>query len=330
MNKITRSLCLLLVGGLFAVGCEEDPSSVGSSDPSFGAKPVPANPALVWRGAQIIGGVTYSALYVGDSTIAPTARIHTVASSSVFHWSAPTWSPSGGSVVFTQGGSGSIPDTIKAIDVSVNSKGNVVSSNLRTILGLSGTASRLKNSFWSSTTSKNMIAYTSDDGASSSLQVVSGSGGAATQVASFDETWSGNTLGLGYPTWNADDSRLAVVRHGNDAAMIMIYNTSTWEYVDSIAVEGTVFGLEWSRSGANKLAFALQGVGSTIKKLYFVSPTTGAVPTTNDVIGTYPTWSPNNSSVLYVDAGNAYKNTPGTSSTTHISNFGGLGFKWKR
>jgi hypothetical protein len=112
--------------------------------------------------------------------------------------------------------------------------------------------------------------------------------------------------------------------------MIMIYNTSTWEYVDSIAVEGTVFGLEWSRSGANKLAFGLQAVGSTITKLYFVDPSTGSVPTTNNVVGTCPTWSPNNSSVMYVNAGNAYKNVPGTASASLVSNFGGSLLKWKR
>jgi hypothetical protein len=329
MKHSLRLCSFLLTAGLVLAGCEE-PSSTGASDPSLGGKPVTPKPALVWRGARIIGGVTYSALYVGDSTIAPTAPIHTVASTGLVHWASPTWSPSGGSVVFTVGGTGSIPDTIKAVDVSVSAKGSVVTSNLRTILGLSGTSSRLKNSFWSSTTSTNSIAYSSDDGSSNSLWVISGNGGAPTQIASFDEAWSGSSSGLGYPTWNPDDSRLAVVRHGNNSAMIMIFNTSTWEYVDSIAVEGTIFGLEWSRSGLNKLAFALQAVGSTDKKLYFTTPTTGSVPTTNNVLGTYPTWSPNNSSVLYVNSGNAYKNVPGTTSTSLVSNFGGIGFKWKR
>jgi hypothetical protein len=330
MKHSLKLASLLFLAAAFISSCEQDPTSIGSSDLSLGGKPVAANPALVWVGAQLIGGVAYPALYVGDSTISPTARIHTVSSTSVHLMGAPTWSPSGGSVVFSQVGSGSIPDSIKAIDISVNTKGNVVSSNLRTIVAQTSTSSRVKNSFWSSTAGANKIAYTQDDGASNSLWIVSASGGSPTQVASIDETWAGSTSGLGYPTWNADDSRLAVVRHGNNSAMIMIYNTSTWEYVDSIAVDGTIFGLEWSRAGANKLAFGLQAVGGTTNKLYFVTPTTGSTPTTNNVLGSYPTWSPNNSSVLYFNSQNAYKNVPGTTSTTLISNFGGLGMKWKR
>lgn len=329
MKQSLKLGSLLLLAMTFA-SCEQDPSSIGSSEPSYGGKPAPAKPALVWLGAQLIGGVAFPALYVGDTTISPTSRIHTVSSSNFRIWAAPTWSPSGSSVVFTQNGNGYGPDSIKAIDVSVNSKGDVVSSNLRTITALSGTSSHMKNAFWSSTTSRNAIAYTQDDGASNSMWIVSGNGGTPTQVASIDETWAGSTSGLGYPTWSPDDSRLAVVRHGNGSAMIMIYNTSTWEYVDSIAVEGTILGMEWSRTGANKLAFGLQAVGGTTTKLYFVTPTTGATPTTNNVLGSYPTWSPNNSSVLYFNAQNAYKNVPGTASTTLVSNFSGLGMKWKR
>ena len=112
--------------------------------------------------------------------------------------------------------------------------------------------------------------------------------------------------------------------------MIMIFNTSSWQCVDSIAVDGTVFGLEWSRSGANKLTFGLQAVGSTVSKIHFVTPTTNSVPTTNNVVGVYPTWSPNNSSVLYVNSGYVNKNTPGTTSVTQVSNFGGTAMKWKR
>jgi hypothetical protein len=109
----------------------------------------------------------------------------------------------------------------------------------------------------------------------------------------------------------------------------MIFNTSTWAYVDSIAVSGAICGLEWSRTGLNKLAFGVQASGGTTKTLYYCTPTTGSTPTTNSVAGSYPTWAPDNSSLLYVNSG-LYKNSAFTASTSYISSFSGRCMKWKR
>src|SRR6476660_2480441 len=87
---------------------------------------------------------------------------------------SPSWSPDGHSIAFTQLGDGvGMPDTIKAIDISVNSSGAVVTSNLRTIFGLNTVSTRLKNPFWSATSGKNVIAFASEDATTNSLWTVS-------------------------------------------------------------------------------------------------------------------------------------------------------------
>src|SRR5205823_1439911 len=110
-------------------------------------------------------------------------------------------SPTGGSICVTQKGNGSstAPDSIKAIDVSVNSSGVAVGSNLRTILGLANRSVRLNNAFWSSTTSMGKIAYTTQESTTNSLYVVGQSGGTPTQIYSYDATGG---IKLGDPTWN--------------------------------------------------------------------------------------------------------------------------------
>jgi len=269
-----------------------------------------------------------------DGTHNTAVQVAGVSTSIINYTYLPGWSPTGGSICFTQWGSATAPDTIKAIDVSVNSSGVPVGSNLRTIVGLPDQTVRLNGAYWSSTSAVGMIAYTTRDGATNSLYVVSQSGGTPTKICSVDTAWMHFGLTLKNPTWSPDDSRLAVCRDSSANAstatsMILIFNTSTWACVDSIAITGGVFGLEWSRSGSmNKLAFVDFVSGSN--HLYYCDPTTGATPTTYGLVGSYPTWSPNNSSVMYVNSSGLTKNIPLTSTTTSVSSFGGAGVKWKR
>lgn len=333
MNKITRSLCLLLVGGMFAVGCEEDPSSVGSSDPSFGAKPggggggstTPADPELAYTKQVFSKGKQIYNLFVMNIDGTNLTSIYKVPSASMTFGGSPTWSPDGGSIAFTQAGDGStIPDTIKAIDVSVNSSGVVVGSNLRTVVGLSTTSIRFKNPFWSATSGTDLIAYTTDDGTTNSLYTVPASGGSPTLRTSVDKTWAGHTNPLGVPTWNGDDSKLAMIRIGSGNTTIMIFNASTWAYIDSIVVSGSIFGMEWSRAGStNALAY------STNSKISYVEPVTGAVPSTNDAVGQYPSWAPDNSSLMVVSGGSLYNNTAYSASTSLVTTSVGPVVRWK-
>jgi hypothetical protein len=340
MKQLLSFCALLLVAGAFLVGCDQDPNASGPDIRPMAAKGTSSitNPALVWTGAiqgdgqQSDAASYYSAIWVADSSFSTGTHLVLKAKAnrySMYFNGVPGWSPSGGSVCLVQKGINTMPDSIKAFDISVstkkgNSYGDPVGSNERTLIGFANTNSRIRNAFWSSTSTMNKLAYTTINGTTESLWVISGSGGTPTNI------WTVDNLTLESPTWNADDSRLAVVRNNasGGTATIMIFNTSTGAYVDSISVSGAIKGLEWSRSGMNKLAFGLNASGSD--KLYYCDPTTGATPATNNVAGVNPTWSPNNSSTMYMNTSGLNKNVPFTTSTTSVLTFGGFGVKWKR
>lgn len=325
---------LILAGGLLA-GCDQEPNPAGPDIRPMAAKGKPsadAHPALVYQGSVNYRGNTLTTVNVMDTDATDQTALYRVANSNMTILGSPTWSPSGSSIAFTQQGSGSIPDTIKAIDVSVNSKGEAVGSNLRTVIGLATTTVRFKNPFWCSSSSTGKIAYTTHNGTTESLWVIDESGGTPTEIYRVDTSWVHYNFPLGVPTWNPDDSRLAMIRYSTTGptTTIMIFNTSTWACVDSISVSGGIHGLEWSRSGMNKLAFGLYASG--VYSLYFCDPTTGATPTTSGVRGTFPSWSPNNSSVAYTahPGSSLGKNVPGTTTTSTISSDSYLLAKWKR
>jgi Tol biopolymer transport system component len=335
MNPITRSLCFVLLGGALAIGCEEAPSSVGTSDPSFGAKPgsggggstTPANPELCYVGRSAYKSKSYMTLFVMNADGSNLTPILRRTSTNYAFGGSPTWSPDGGSIAFTLVGDGvNQPDTIKAIDISVDNNGAVVGSNLRTIVGLSTVNVRIKNPFWSATTGTDVIAYVTDNGTTNSLYTVPAAGGASTLISTIDKAWAGHTNPLGTPTWNGDDSKLAMIRLGVNNTTIMIYNTSTWDYIDSITVAGGIAGLEWSRAGStNSLAYSIAG------KIYYVAPTTGAAPTTNNASGSYPAWAPDNNSMMVVNSSDLYKNTAFSASSSYVTALSYItgAVKWK-
>jgi len=319
---------VILCGAVMMAGCQQDPSSTSTSsmqlplsNPHGGGGSTPANPVLTWTGYLTSHGTTYGAVYVADSDMTHVTAVHLSPSGNTWFKPTSSWSPSG-SICFSKGG-GTVtaPDTIEAVDVSVNSSGVAVGSNFRVIVGMTSQADRLNNPFWSSTTAMNKIAYTTY-GAAGKLWVVSASGGTPTLILSVDTGDTHNAQPLVSPTWNADDSKLAVLRRGATTSTILIYNTSTWVCVDSIPCSGMFNGLEWSRTGMDKIATTLNG------QLYFVDPTTNATPTTSGVVGSLSTWSPNNSSVLYQNSGNLYKNVPFTSTITLVAS--GSAVKWRR
>lgn len=335
MKNILRSCAVLLIASSFTTGCEAPTNDVDNT-PKFqmgnphgggGGTSTPANPELCYTSKITSKGKMYYTLAVMDVDGShPTTIYQAPKPSPMILYGSPTWSADGGSIVFTQSGGGG-SDTIKAIDVSVNSSGQAVGSNVR-VIAIAPTGVGYKNAFWSSAGS-GLIAFTSNETNSNSLWTVSASGGTPTKIMSIDKTWSGSANPLGMPTWNGDDSRLALIRMGASNTTIMIYNTSTWAYEDSIVVPGTVNGLEWSRSGMNKLAY------STNNQIYYVDPVTGATPTTNNVTGGFPAWAPDNSSLMYTasttpgGSGEVRNNTAFSATTSLISTTSVAAVKWK-
>jgi Tol biopolymer transport system component len=137
---------------------------------------------------------------------------------------------------------------------------------------------------------------------------------------------------MGAPTWNADDSRLAVLRGDNagSSSKIMIFDVATSAYTDSISVSGAIYGLEWSRSGINKIAFSSTASGTS--QIYYVDPTNGATPSSTGVAGLYPSWSPDNSSIVFQRSATVYKSDAfsSTSSALAAVNNSNTAPKWRR
>ncbi len=338
--KQKHLLFAITVSCLTVLSACEHPTGSGQGFPDIA--PSPARPALTYYGAFTKGASSYSAIYVMDSDGAHPTPIQIAGDTSVTYGSSPSWSPTGTAICFTQGGTSTVPDSIKAIDVSVATSLTPLGSNLRTIFGLPNTSIRMKNPFWSSTTAMGMIAYATNEGASESVWVVPQSGGMPMKIFSVDTSWVHNPNPLGYCTWSPDDSRLAVCRFSSGAnpTTIMIFNTSTWAYVDSIPLTGWVVGLDWSRNGLNKLAFGMAPSSSDPYYLYYCDPTTAATPVTNGVVGSLPTWSPDNSIIVYfidessvLEAGvksfGVYRVTSFTPFITEVSPMN-TSVKWKR
>ena len=292
----------------------------------------PAHPALTYYGMVHGEGANSPGIWVMDADGSHQTPVQVGPPAGV-QFGSPSWSPSGASICFTQGGMGVFPDTIKAFDVvTLNSAGAPVGSNLRTIFGTSDPSASLAQPCWSSTAAGGKIAFvqtglTIRGQTTSTLCVVPQNGGKPVNVLTAK-----GPLELDFPTWSPDDSRLAVVRANLPTeAMIMIYNTSTWQCVDSIPLVGGVLGLEWSRAGMNTLAFGMRTVPNDPYFLYTCDPITGAAPVTDSVRCYWPTWAPDNSSVMYWQFGVGMLNSsPFKPITTVVSPYCNTVVKWKR
>jgi hypothetical protein len=329
----------MAAAALIAVGCNEAPTT--SSPQELMSKPpasTPANPALTYQGTGNSKGSSYQTVAVMDADGSHQTNLYGSAQTAGQFFMYESWSPTGTSIAFVQtNGSATAPvASIKALDVSVNSSGAAVASNVRTIYNLPANTDVNVGLAWSSTVTMGKIAYATWDPVSSTrtLWVIPQTGGAPIKVWGCDATYvkeDGSVIGhrqpLTSPTWSPDDHMLAAIRADSATtatpyvvSTIMIFSTTdnggTWSYTDSIKVPGTtgpgVAGLEWSRnaSGINKLAYYNAGDWS----LYYVSPVTGAVPTTNGVKGRYPAWSPDNGLIIFQNLGGG-----GNGSSSYLS-----------
>ena len=308
MKQKLSSLLTVTCCGILIAACNHAPSGPADGLTS-GIVTSPAHPALTYYGLAKSGDSTYPAICVMDSDGRNQASVF-VASSNGLNVAAPSWSPDGNSICFTQCGLGVFPDSIKVVDISAGqSMSPVLKNNVRTVVGLSmpgsisglaGAGMTLGYAYWSSTSAFGMLAYTATIKDKISLCVVSAMGGTPKVL---NTNWASERYG--YIAWSPDDSRLAFCRldppYGNNT--IMIFNTGDWSCVDSIKVSGLVEGIDWSRKGMNKLVFARAADFSSPYYLYYCDPKTGATPTTNGVVGEMPSWSPDNSSIVCYNNG---------------------------
>lgn len=337
MQKLLSASLLAAFAAFAFVSCSQDPQSpngastlaLKSSAGGSGGS-TPAHPALTFANQVNVGTsrnpVLYWDLQVSDSDGTHITTIYT-ASSTTEEVSSPTWSPDGKSICFLDL-NGNFTRAIKAIDVSVNSSGVAVGSNLRTIYVPSASDSViLTNPRWCQNSTTGQIVFTRlHDGYTqrylSEICTVSQSGGSPTVLASIQGSGHGADGRFSLPCWSPDDSKIAARRQDTTISgviycTIMIFDASNGNATDSINLHSSALNpspLVWSHSGMNQLAFGASG------NLYYCAPTTGSTPSTNGVTAQLNCWSPTNSSLLVGGQGAALqKNTPFTTSLSNIA-----------
>jgi len=219
------------------------------------------------------------------------------------------WSP--GSSILMSGN----PDSLYAADVSVNSSGVPVASNVRVIVSksfyLSDSTTIGNNPAWSATSSVNKIAFQlrairNANRPAATICTQSASGGSWDTLHSFPSHYFVNGI-----TWKADDSKIAVLLSYNlttPAYSVVIMDASTGATTDSIPLPSNStgwYGLQWSHgSSLNLLTLmrdtAYPGHSLDGDYIYYLTPSSESTPTTQNVGAYYnATWSPTSSSLMF-------------------------------
>jgi hypothetical protein len=344
-----RIAALALVA-LIVAGCDEAPTTSSADDPMARPAPsTPANPALCYEGYTTLKGKGYRTVAVMDADGTHQTNLYGTTLPIGTYLDDESWSPGGTSISFVENnGSTTAPvGAIKAIDLSVNSSGAAIGSNVRTIYDLPAGYGTSGGVQWSSTSAMNKIAFATwnPNTTDRTLWVVPATGGAPIRVWGSDATYikeDGSVLGhrqtLSNATWSPNDERLAAVRLDSAGAptnpyavaTIMIFNTTdngnTWTYTDSIKIAGStstpVANLEWSRgaNGIDKLAYGNLNYNANKGQIFYVDPVTNAVPTTQGVLGRCPSWSPDNMTLIYNNRSSGDYLSKITSFSTNVSN----------
>ena len=332
--KILLSFVTIAIFVAFT-GCRQDPNSTNSSMPmKTSGSSTPANPAVTYRGTVTTGSghssATYQTIAVMDTDGTHQTNIWT-ASSTTDQDSYPYWSPTGGSIVWSNHtNSVAAPSgSILAIDVSVNSGGIAVGSNLRSIYSWQSSDSvEVTPAVWCQQSATGKIAFMRDHqnvgNYVNDLCIINQDGSGITTLASRNV---GTTDNMSKPTWSPDDSKIAVSRSTSGGHYsILIFNASSGALLDSIALTTSPNTIRWSHTGENKLL-----ITGASGYLSYLTPSSGSTPTTYSVATSgYYCWSPNNSGILYTNSGALKKNTSFTSSISTIqSSFSGNGLDWR-
>lgn len=297
--------------------CDTDsPVESGSTTMNRPAPPPPpanANPAFVMIGTVPTGKHTspLTVIQVVDADGSDKATVFRGQSGSIFR--KPTWGPGGAgtaaspwTISFTEG----IGDVsyLRRVDVWVVN-GVVQSSAATTVVSYPSTAGKAARiQAWSPSTTTREIAYTEADWNSlpspetSRLMVVSDTGGTPVELH------AASGVHIGPISWNADGSKLAVTcSSATQGVHIRIIDRVTPANVQVILANqhNSISFIDWSRSGLNQIAY---GANASVNGTYYLYTTnvSDATPTPSQVlsssqavIGTYPTWSPDNTRLAY-------------------------------
>jgi hypothetical protein len=328
MTKLLAASFLTLAMLLGA--CQQDPQS-SMTNPVFpqASRTTAANPKIVYVSSD-------GHLAVMDSDGTHQTVINTSDVNRNGNNLRPMWS-TGSSVSYATNilSNDTVYSSIRAIDVSVNSSGTAIGSNIRSLAAYSYVQSDASKQgascwspSWSSTSSVNQIAYSvvARNGSAKYLCRVSASTGIV------DTLWSTTDQIRSNPTWNSDDSRIAVSCYNGTRGYIIVLNTSTKAVTDSIYLGShSPSYIEWSRAAGsvNKLAI----IDGGDYHLYYLTPSNGSSLESTGIATYGATWSPSNSTVMYnytrTSGGSRNYTYPlvtvrpsSTTTTTVVSDFG--------
>ena len=199
---------------------------------------------------------------------------------------------------------------------------------------------------WSSVSSTGKVAFVTRDQGTygrNKIQTISTSGGTPTVL--YQSRDSDSHL-YRSPCWSPDDSKIAFIDragalnvHAYDT--IRVINASTGAEIETIPMPYSLYAtmyIDWSRGTLNKLALEVTDTNTNAHYfyLYYLTPTSGSTPTTNNVQGEGPCWSPDNSSVILTrntatwSGVRCVKNSYNTTDTTSVVTGAGYYGTWKR
>ncbi len=339
--KTLRSLSLLISMALLVASCQQDPQSANGPNLPLaqgghggGGSTTPANPAITYISSTTSHGHTTWGIAVMDTSGANQTVIYTPSTGYIVY--NPTWSPTGGSIAFAESDFSLGVSAIKVIDVSVNSSGVAVGSNLRTIASWSASDSEgvFNNDddcgpAWCQQSTTGKIAFLlyhtnwsgSPNHYRTDLCTIPQAGGTVTMLATRTPSNNGVADMLFAPTWSPDDSHIAARVFAGGPDPVLVFDM-TGAVTDStpLATTSTNRPVRWSHSGLNELVI---GSGGT-NPMYYLTP--GSSPTSESITGSTGTWSPNNSGIMYLNGGAMLKVIPNTTTaTTVLSSASGIG-----
>ncbi|MDP4220551.1 MAG: hypothetical protein Q8916_11765 [Bacteroidota bacterium] len=298
MKKLLCLLFALSFAGMVA-SCKQDS---GISDPMKPMKAASsassASPALTYTSSAKSGRTTFPTIAVMDSDGTHAANVYT-AGSSTTALSNPCWSPDGKSVLW-----GENTSVLKACDVSVVS-GVATGSNTRTITTDSRT---IVGKAWCSQSSTQKIAYIDQAGINNSyeqgyLYTIPQGGGTPTLL--FSST-AGVSHYMRSPTWSPDDKYIAFIDRSADntnqshSSILRVIDAATGVQADTADLTSLfqAENCEWARSG-NAIAFNDMDTNSGAHfHIYYYTAFSGNAITTQNTLGSNPTWSPSDANLM--------------------------------
>ena len=312
MKKLLFSLSIMISAVALVVGCRQDPnSSANSLMPMSSPPPADAHPAWAFTGLHSVTshGITtgYSTIAVSDSDQTDVANVYTCAASNLMANSS-TWSTNGASISFIehpQVASAWGSYIIKTVDVSVS--GGVASgSNVQTIYSRATSDSmQITAQAWCPASGVNKIAFIGHTPVEDAIYTIPTSGGTPTKIYSIAKA-NGNFRK--FITWSNDGTELAFAvdtgtsSNYKDALKIIDLsgNVQATLIPDKYVA---IFGVQWSHSGTDKIAFQATtstSGSSTSYDTYTIGTSSGSTET--KVISANSSrafWSPNNLELVY-------------------------------